>query len=304
MNIQVQTVQQTMRHVILESTDQPQDPRQRASLSPPAWQLRGHDDEADMIADYIANMAQDDGDGDDEDQEAVGRLMPSFGTRDLGGADGDVVLTDESENEIPEAGQAQDRDRFAVPDDHNEEDEEDDEEAVETFDDEALARLLARQGELGLDDEDLVIYSAEGFGAVEQSVSIQANRRGNPFTADRGKKGIRGQIPSASAVADAFDELDLMDWDRHNPPRRPKSKRGQPNFDISDPELEATLQSAWNKDRLRKKERKLEREELRAQGLLGKKADPIDMRVKYPTGMTIDQIKEEIREFLMGTDEM
>lgn len=297
MTVQVQKAQPTMQHVPIESTGQLNNPRQHASCSPPAWQLRGHDDQADVIADYMANMAREDEEDDGESQMAMGRLMPSFGARDLGGSDCDIVLADGSQGETSEVDQTQDRKRSAACDDDDDDGGEGD---AETLDDEALARLLAKQVELGLDDDDIALYSTEVTHEVKQSSGKQAVRHVKTFT-DRGKK--RGQIPSASAIADAFDELDLMDWDRHNPPRKPKSKRGQPDFNISDSELETALQSAWSKDRLRKKERKMEREELRAQGLLGKKADPNDMRVKYPVAMTMDQIKEEMRDFLIGTNE-
>ncbi len=71
---------------------------------------------------------------------------------------------------------------------------------------------------------------------------------------------------------------------------------------MSDPELEAQLTAAWQKDRLTKKEKKQAREELRAQGLLGKHADPEDPANKYPAGMTLEDIRAEFRAFLISTD--
>merc|ERR1712098_439054 len=43
-----------------------------------------------------------------------------------------------------------------------------------------------------------------------------------------------------------------------------------------------------------------ERDELRAQGLLGSKNGKVDMKQKYKEGMGIHAVKEEIKAFLMG----
>lgn len=301
--MQVQTVEQTMKHISLEPTAEPS-ARHNTSSPIPAWQLRGHNDDEDLVADYIANMDNEDDDDDEEEtQEYHSRFQRSFGARDLGGADGDFVVAEESGSDASPA-----------EDDNDNDDDEGNEfvaaDAANEVDDEALARLLAKQEELGIDEDELVITSAEVISYNNRFVATskhrmadyrQESRTNQPWSP--AKQGARSKIPSASAVADAFDEMDLMDWGRHNPPRKPKSKRGQPTFDLSDSELEAHLQATFKKDRLRKKERKLEREELRAAGLLGKHGNPDDLRVKYPTGISIDQIKEEMRTFLQGDDE-
>lgn len=307
--IQVQAAEKTMQRISLESTAELSPQRDPCTI--PAWQLLGHNDDDDLVADYIANMDDDEADQEGEKEsreEHEARIQSSFGARDLGGADGDFVLAEQSHND-------------AFPADDDESDDDDNEDAAEgnplssvdaadEIDDEALARLLAKQEELGIDEDDLVLTSAEitsynnRFVATSNSriadhrQMIRSNQSRFPVS-----QGARSKIPSASAVADAFDEMDLMDWGRHNTPRKPKSKRGQPTFDLSDSEMEAHLQATFKKDRLRKKERKLEREELRAAGLLGKHGNPDDLRVKYPTGITIDQVKEEIRTFLQGDAE-
>lgn len=99
------------------------------------------------------------------------------------------------------------------------------------------------------------------------------------------------------------DDFDLMDWDRPSLRRRKgKGARAQISFNMSDSELEASLQASWKSDRLKKSERKKQREEMRALGMLGKK-DPDDLRVKYPDGMNMDQVADELQAFLMGSDE-
>lgn len=301
--IQVQSVETTVQKISLDEPVRPTQPATRSD-SPPLWQLRGHNDEDAIFADYVANMSEDDeadGGGDGDVERA--RLYATFsGNLDLGGSDGDVVIAEDSDSDASEGAEDPGGRRSPV--------------AFETGDsttaedtdmtDEALARLLARQGELGLDDDEMMLLAGSGFGVMSSSRHENPDTRKEnvSFKATKtAKTGGRGPVPSAREVADAFDDLDLMDWGRHNPPRKPKSKRGQPTFDISDSELEETLQATWKADRLRKKEKKQQREELRTQGLLGKNVDPNDPRVKYQTGMTLDQIKEEMRTFLCGADE-
>lgn len=101
------------------------------------------------------------------------------------------------------------------------------------------------------------------------------------------------------------DDLDMMDWERPSLQRKKKGKgaQAQINFNVSDSEMERALQAAWKNDRLKKSERKKQREELRALGMLGKKVNPEDLRVKYPDGMSMEQVADEFRAFLFGTDE-
>ncbi|PSR85512.1 hypothetical protein BD289DRAFT_434082 [Coniella lustricola] len=323
MVIEVHKVEQTIQSMSLISTDEARPPKS-PSASPRPWQLRGYNDDEDLIADYMAHMVDD----DDENEAVEADAHDSHHTtslssntfsisRDLGGLHGDFVIESEeshSNNSVTSKDEDGDTD-----DGDNEEDGDEptgsldvrdgDLDAIsdtDYMDDEALARLLAKQEELGLDDEELVLFSSERFEVLPSSNFASKRKmqpRGKPAVG-ASKKDARGLVPSASAIADVFDELDLMDWDRHNPPRKPKGKRGLPNLEHVDPEIAATLEATWNKDRLRKKERKLAREELRAQGILGKEIDPTDLRQKYPVGMTMDQIKEELRTFLLGEDDL
>jgi hypothetical protein len=92
-----------------------------------------------------------------------------------------------------------------------------------------------------------------------------------------------------------------MDFDRPSLKKKPKGRKGKLILDdISDSELEASMQSAWENDRIKKKERKQEREILRAQGLLTGKHGKPNLKAKYKEGMSIDAIQEEIKEFLKG----
>ncbi|KAJ5930760.1 hypothetical protein N7466_006253 [Penicillium verhagenii] len=130
-----------------------------------------------------------------------------------------------------------------------------------------------------------------------------------------GKKGGRGQhaFLSATAFADALDAdpyygLDIMDFDRPSLQKRPKGKKTRlpedlllPDSDLDSIDLEILREETWEADRKKKKAKKQEREELRSQGLLGRKfADP-DLKVKYAKGMDLEDLISEIRTFLLSS---
>ncbi|KAJ3499795.1 hypothetical protein NLG97_g67 [Lecanicillium saksenae] len=106
-----------------------------------------------------------------------------------------------------------------------------------------------------------------------------------------------------------YADFDPMDWE--NPSiRRKKGKGTKKKLDLRfadiDSDTERRLQATWQSDRIRKAERKKEREQLRALNMLGKKSEKSgteDMRAKYPTGMSLSQVADELKEFLMSSDE-
>ncbi|KAK1774323.1 hypothetical protein QBC45DRAFT_425396 [Copromyces sp. CBS 386.78] len=241
------------------------------------------DDEDEILADYIANLA-DDSDGDDI---LTSHLRTFANRRDIGGNENAVNFGDDSD----------DMDAMFETGGSNASDDSDENEQLdideEDIDDETLARLFAKQEELGMGSNELVLFSEEAAFNVRKVKNKKRTGRTEGF-------------PSATAVADAFDGLELTDgWVNPGfiPPGRNRRSKQPPNFNVSDSEVELVLKTAWQKDRERKKQRKLEREELRAQGLLGKHANPDDLRVKYLTGMTLDDIKTELVAFLLTTEE-
>jgi hypothetical protein len=58
------------------------------------------------------------------------------------------------------------------------------------------------------------------------------------------------------------------------------------------------LEQAWENDRAKKKARKQQRAELRS--LLGRTESQPDLEAKYPGGMTMDDLKSEIKAFLLS----
>ncbi|KAH7029359.1 uncharacterized protein B0I36DRAFT_423025 [Microdochium trichocladiopsis] len=277
--------------------------RGKPSPAPPGIDMA--DEEAAIIADYIANMR----DEDDSDENAAD-VHPGLGShafhllRDLGGSDSDAV---------PARGlMAESSNRSSETDEDDNDDDEVDETALRQHaesQDARLARLLAKQEELGLGGEDIVLFD----DADSDGENLEGWQIAPKHTPRRRKKGgskqarivqQKGQYPSASRMADAFDDLDLMDWHRPSLNNfKSIGKRQEPTFDLSDSDLEEAMAIAWKKDRLRKAEKKKAREELRSQGLLGKHANPEDLKIKYRGGMSIDDIEVEFEAFLMGPRE-
>ncbi|KAI0550888.1 hypothetical protein F4679DRAFT_540702 [Xylaria curta] len=249
------------------------------------------DDEAAIIADYIANM-QDDDDDDEENEDDM--VHPGLGShsfsilRDLGGTDSDAIPSQPSSGD--ESG-----------DELDEEDEEDtDAQRRLESGDERLAQLIAKQEELGIYGDDVMLfdgaYPDDGWTAASS-----APRRKKKGISKKSRMFQGGsQFPSATKMAEAFDELDLMDMQNS---RLQRSKKGPISFGLSDSELEDALNVAIKKDRLKKADKKKAREELRSQGLLGKNSNPHDLRDKYQGGMSLDDLADEFETFMRSTRE-
>jgi hypothetical protein len=191
--------------------------------------------------------------------------------------------------------------------------------------DEQIARLYAKQQELGIDDDELIIDNGEyvsmsedidGIGDVARARAGFANISnisfGKPYKDGIRRRSNRGagdfSFPDASALADTVEQygengFDIMDLDR--PSLRPTKKGRKGNLPpeleaLSDEELKEGMRTTWANDRRKKSAKKAEREELRMQGLLGAagRAGKADLSEKYQFGMTKVQIHEELRIFL------
>ncbi|OAA49517.1 Single-stranded nucleic acid binding R3H [Metarhizium rileyi] len=101
------------------------------------------------------------------------------------------------------------------------------------------------------------------------------------------------------------DQFDLIGRSTANL-RLKKGKRysSQLSFHNYGLDIDEQLEVAWKNDRLRKKERKRLREELRSSGMLRKAANPDDLGRKYPSGMSIEQVGEELEAFLRNRNEV
>ena len=181
----------------------------------------------------------------------------------------------------------------------------------ETMTDEYMARLLSKQEELGLSSDRLLLYD----GAEQVSSSAATMRRPHREPSSRkidclhgkGEDRSRYECPSASLMADVLDQdpyggFDIVDRDRPGIRSMIKGRGGKLHLELSDSELEQTLQSQWKKDRSKKRIRKEERESLRAQGLLRRKGKA-KSKIKHSAGISLAEVKGQIVDFLGSTDE-
>ena len=201
--------------------------------------------------------------------------------------------------------------------------------------DEEIAQALAKQEELGMGSDELLLFNGLD-GAEQKYVSdrplkgslrkpprsqdmkkTKQQQEGTPSMAeafaavlDRGTygettlagfqqarlqskgkgKGRSGSFPSAAAFAEALDEdpygaFDVMDFERPSLRPRKKGRKGDLPSELvpDDPELADQLRSSWEKDRLKKIDRKIEKMEAKAAAATS--GDP-------------ESIKDAIRRFL------
>ena len=179
---------------------------------------------------------------------------------------------------------------------------------IDRMTDEKIARLLAKQEELGMGSNELYLFDDTADADADEEAAIPISRFKSTMTSSksqcksRGARRLRDDFRGVNELADAYDGFDVMDFDRPSLKKKLKGRKGKFIFDLSDSELEASMHIAWEKDRTKKKERKLEREELRVQGLLRTKNGKPDLTAKYKEGMGIHDVKDEIKNFLMGSN--
>lgn len=172
----------------------------------------------------------------------------------------------------------------------------------DSIDDEVLARLLAKQEQLGIDAEELVLLDDDAINPFTVQKEAKMYARNSAKKASRS----RGSFPSASLMADVleqdpYDGFDIMDFDRPSLRTKNKGKRAQLSVDLSDSDLQETMESAWRNDREKKRARKAEREILRLQGLLGKKKKgKANLSDAYQEGMHVGDLVEVFGNFLQS----
>lgn len=168
-----------------------------------------------------------------------------------------------------------------------------------------IARMLSRQDEQGLGSRNFLFY---GGDEDRKDDNFLPSRKCEHTTVlrSRGKKHrTTDHLPSKSAFtevlnADALYDVDVIDQGRLNLRKQSKARRGIPGPELTDTEIENSIQLAWENDRAKKKIRKHEREELRAQGLLGKKKK-VNSKSNCQEGMSMADIKNDIEMFLLSS---
>lgn len=268
-----------------------------------------------------------------DDSEVLPKHMRENGTDESGVSEGWETDSNNSDEDEDEDDEDEDLSSSELEEDleYNEREMWEDEEDLrqrryDKMTDEQIARLLAKQQELGIEGDELMIddgmyveESDDGFG------DLAAARKGlaevHNFKSGRAKNKhgmrVRGHdkkynFPDASLLADTVEQygengFDIMDFDR--PSLRPtkKGRKGKipPELEaLSDEELRDQIRDQWGKDRSKKAQKKLEREELRREGLLGSagRKGKADLKAKYPFGMNMHNVHDELRDFLQRDD--
>lgn len=221
-------------------------------------------------------------------------------------ADGGISDSDMSDIFIADDGSEEDDED--EDDDDDEESDEAEEDVNAAMDDERLARVLQRQEELGLGSDEIVLFGGDDYFDDDIPAAFTQTSRSRPKRGGRGG-GRSGRkepsFPSASAMADALDldpygGFDVMDTERPSLRSVKKGRKGIKPPELSDSDLNEQLHATWERDRTKKRLKKAEREELRKQGLLGRKGKAPDLAVKYSEEITMDELVEEIRDFMFS----
>ncbi|MCJ1288425.1 hypothetical protein MMC26_007782 [Xylographa opegraphella] len=173
--------------------------------------------------------------------------------------------------------------------------------------DEQMALRLAKQEELGLGSAEVMLFDGDEMEEWTDKKNLkkfraQATQHTELGLSKKGKSRSFYTLASSFAdvlVKDPYNGFDIVDRDRPSLTKRLKGRRGVLPPELSDSELEASMLSAWDRDRTKKKLKKQQREELRAQGLLGSK-DKVDMKFRYLEGMSVSQMRSEVKDFLMS----
>ncbi len=183
---------------------------------------------------------------------------------------------------------------------------------VERMTDEKIARLLSKQEKLGLGSSELLLADGDDNDEdnedenVDQSPSPRKGVSRNGRRSRRKKNQQRGDFLSPNTFveeldADNYIPFDIMDLNRPSLGRFPNGHGSRLSaLALEDKEMPNSMQSLWENDRAKKKMRKQKREELRAQGLLGKKSK-LSTKVTSSSNISIDEIKSDIRNFLLSS---
>jgi len=240
-----------------------------------------------------------------------------------------IRVFEENEKNVPEYPQSsndssdEDEDVWeGTNDDASDDDDDDDldseederdliERRIARMTDEQIARLLAKQEELGMGSDELLLFdddggeSDEGDDGLDNFLAFETSKKqkGSRKPATLNKLDCLGSDDEVLGGG-GYGAFDVMDHERPSLGAGRRGRKETVSFGLSDSELEQSLQATWAADRKRKSAKKEEREELRAQGLLGKKNKfKPDLNVKHRDGMSIDQIGQELEKFLSADHE-
>ncbi|CCE34765.1 hypothetical protein E4U22_007864 [Claviceps purpurea] len=238
----------------------------------------------DILLDYIANIREN------GELEQTCNFQNPNNCHDLDGSDDDLGIGTDRSGEQRYGGS-----HFSDDDGHQHPDQ--------------IASTSDRQHVYHLkeNDDDNLSNSSDDHDALATSVANQM-LRSNSVSDMNSFLDSSTSVTQKKSYALTQQEADFDILDRNRPSvQRVRGGKGVRAKDVGfsncDSDLEQQLQVAWKNDRRRKKERKQQRDELRVLGLLRKKNAVDDLKLKYPSGMSILQVAQELRSFLQKGDE-
>lgn len=176
----------------------------------------------------------------------------------------------------------------------------------ESMTDERIARLFAKQEELGINSDDIVIFDDDEDleDGGEQMFSNRRPTRKIPGGKQRGRnKAYRHDplvgVADSAPIGDDYGDFDVLDWEAPSLSAHRRRHGDIAAFGVSDPDLEKTLSESWAMDRRKKQAKKQEREGLRAHELVGKNGKPKAMSgTLFIDGLDLEQIRDGLEDFL------
>ncbi|PLN77991.1 hypothetical protein BDW42DRAFT_151787 [Aspergillus taichungensis] len=253
------------------------------------------DDDYDMIADYIANIDQDYGESSDDEPDNSDDLKPEAVVEHP--LDDNTPPLDNGDTLGPEKSALSSYSPPAVTL----------EEHLDVRFTEPYATgndTLYYEGPHSPDDSEsdstleCAKVSAPDHESPEEILALlYESQQKSAWNATQG-------YTSATAFADGLEldpyySLDLMDR-VVSQKKKGKVKQHAPDMVFSEDEFGQHFDQVWHNDRQKKKARKLRREELRSQGLLGRGVIYPDLKQKYSNEMGLDDLKTELRLFLLS----
>ena len=218
-----------------------------------------------------------------------------------------IGTEDESDDDSEGAEEATSDEDDACDDDddlHPSDEEDLNERRRERMTDEHIARLFQKQEELGITDDELVLFNEDDDldGANPVYTPLHRQSRGGKGTR---RERLRHEAHGFDGVHDDSLDAELNGddygdwyWDRPSLIARASNSAHPPAaFGVSDPDLARTLSETWERDRNKKKARKQERQELREQGLLGRGGKK-RRSTSHTDGISMDEFRDELDSFL------
>ncbi|KAL4894369.1 hypothetical protein BDV59DRAFT_18024 [Aspergillus ambiguus] len=254
------------------------------------------DEDDGILADYIANMDDDylqafnDSSSSGEDTDGDNNFSKTTGTQ------GDISLAIEAK-EATELQTNLDTDLI---------DEDLDLDNLAAYTPEDLTSHIDAQNDAAFNTDSEDNFADGDPYAQEIEDLIRDLEEGSSRNTRRNNRSKGRPFASATAFTDALEMdpyygLDIMDFDRPSLRNKKKGKHLPLGMVLSDSDLDMELERAWKNDREKKRVKKQQRELLRSQGLLGRRSDDPDLKSKYATSMGFDDLKVEIRNFLLSS---